>query len=368
MAAFPPSRSQFSSLILEFQTAPFEALCLIGYDLDGKSDRSTSMLLIRLDRTTSRIVLAIAGVALFITAVFSILDLVRFRENLTHEFNIEASRAAQIFAESIHLDAPPQQTTNITHQYVRGDILFAQVVADGQVIAEDRVESAQDLTLVAVDLAGNPLRKEGWLSNGHHYLDEFRSISTEGGHHSYVRIGFSLREVDAAVLRETLIVVGWGAGILILLAILLGAYLYRRSRWDDQKPVQEPDFRLRVGQDGHSESQNGNLAPTRSRIEAGPLRIDGASKEVKLRQTRVDLSPKEYDLINLLASEPDRVFSNREILERVWADGYGATAKDVKQYIYLLRKKLESDPENPGLIVTVRGFGYKLVSSQERGD
>lgn len=325
------------------------------------------MLLIRLDRTTSRIVLVIAGIALFIIVVFSIFHLVRFRENLTSQFNSEASRAAQIFAESIHLDALPQQITNITHQYVRGDILFAQVVEDGQMIAEDRVESAEDLTLTVINLSGNLLRKEGWLSDGHHYLDEARAITTEDGHLSYVRIGFSLREVDAEVLRETLIVIGWGAGILVLLAILLGAYLYRRSRWDDQKPIQGPGFRQSADQDQHLQSENGNLIPIRW-IEAGPLRIDGASKEVKLRQNHVDLSPKEYDLINLLASEPDRVFSNREILQRVWAGGYGATAKDVKQYIYLLRKKLEADPEKPGLIVTVRGFGYKLVSTQERGN
>ncbi|MBI1730340.1 winged helix-turn-helix transcriptional regulator [Candidatus Acetothermia bacterium] len=325
------------------------------------------MLLIRLDRTTSRIVLVIAGIALFIIVVFSIFHLVRFRENLASQFNSEASRAAQIFAESIHLDAPPQQITNITHQYVRGDILFAQVVEDGQMIAEDRVESAEDLTLTAINLSGNLFRKEGWLSDGHHYLDEARAITSGDGHLSYVRIGFSLREVDAEVLRETLIVIGWGAGILVLLAILLGAYLYRRSRWDDQKPIQESGFRQSADQDQHLQSENGNLIPIRW-IEAGPLRIDGASKEVKLRQNHVDLSPKEYDLINLLASEPDRVFSNREILQRVWAGGYGATAKDVKQYIYLLRKKLEADPEKPGLIVTVRGFGYKLVSTQERGD
>jgi DNA-binding response OmpR family regulator len=95
------------------------------------------------------------------------------------------------------------------------------------------------------------------------------------------------------------------------------------------------------------------------------LQIDPASKEVRLRGGRVDLSPKEYELVSLLASEPGRVFSTREILGKIWSEGNSATDKDVKQYIYLLRKKLEIDPEHPQVIATVRGFGYKLLPEDQ---
>lgn len=95
-------------------------------------------------------------------------------------------------------------------------------------------------------------------------------------------------------------------------------------------------------------------------LRAGSLEIDDERKAVRLRGQPVDLSPKEYELLKLLASQPGRVFSDQEILARVWPEGSLASASDVKRYIHLLRRKVEDDPANPGLIVTVRGFGYKL--------
>jgi len=97
-------------------------------------------------------------------------------------------------------------------------------------------------------------------------------------------------------------------------------------------------------------------------MRAGPLRIDDQRKAVFLGGKPVRLSPKEYELLKLLASEPGRVFSDREILERVWPEGGLASSTDVKRYIHLLRRKLEEDPKSPKLIVTVKGFGYKLAA------
>ena len=96
-------------------------------------------------------------------------------------------------------------------------------------------------------------------------------------------------------------------------------------------------------------------------LKIGPLEIDDQRKEVRLRGERVELSPKEYELLKLLASEPGRVFSDREILERVWPEGSLASSTDVKRYIHLLRRKVEEDPKQPKLILTVKGFGYKLA-------
>jgi DNA-binding response OmpR family regulator len=96
-------------------------------------------------------------------------------------------------------------------------------------------------------------------------------------------------------------------------------------------------------------------------IEVGELLIDDERKEVRLRGEPVELSPKEYELLRLLASRPGKVFSHREILEKIWAGSEFASSEDVKKYIYLLRNKIEEDPEEPRLILTVRGFGYKLA-------
>lgn len=100
------------------------------------------------------------------------------------------------------------------------------------------------------------------------------------------------------------------------------------------------------------------------RVRCGPILIDDEAKEVRLHGRLVNLSPKEYDLLRLLASRPGRVFSNAEILQAVWPDRADeGTSEDVKKYIYFLRGKIEADPENPRLIHTVRGFGYKLLPS-----
>jgi len=91
------------------------------------------------------------------------------------------------------------------------------------------------------------------------------------------------------------------------------------------------------------------------------LRIDDIRKEVRVSGRRVTLSPKEYELLKLLHSSPGRVFSSGEIRRRLWPHGH-ATVQDVQKYIYLLRKKLEEDPKDPRLIVTVRGFGYRIAA------
>jgi DNA-binding response OmpR family regulator len=97
-------------------------------------------------------------------------------------------------------------------------------------------------------------------------------------------------------------------------------------------------------------------------IRVGDLEIDDSIKHVKLKGRTVSLSPKEYELLKLLASEPGRVFSHQEIIAAVWQNKPFITSSDVTKYIYLLREKLEDDPENPRYILTVRGFGYKLAA------
>ncbi len=98
-------------------------------------------------------------------------------------------------------------------------------------------------------------------------------------------------------------------------------------------------------------------------VRVGDLEIDDSVKQVKLKGRTVSLSPKEYELLKLLASEPGRVFSHQEIIAEVWQNKPLITSSDVTKYIYLLREKLEDDPENPKYILTVRGFGYKLANA-----
>jgi len=93
----------------------------------------------------------------------------------------------------------------------------------------------------------------------------------------------------------------------------------------------------------------------------GRLVIDDKAKEVRCGDIAVNLSPKEYDLLRLLASAPGRVFSTREILRAVWPERLDESGpEDVKKYVYYLRNKLRELPQPGPVVCTVRGFGYKL--------
>jgi len=91
--------------------------------------------------------------------------------------------------------------------------------------------------------------------------------------------------------------------------------------------------------------------------------IDDTRKTVWIRERDISLSPKEYNLLKLLASKPGQVFSSEEILAHIWPKKGGyAGIQDVQKYVYLLRKKIEKDPAHPEILLTVRGFGYQLAA------
>lgn len=93
---------------------------------------------------------------------------------------------------------------------------------------------------------------------------------------------------------------------------------------------------------------------------AGPVVIDDRAKTVTVSGSPISLSPREYHLLKLLAGTPERVFNHQEIIKEVWPTENRADTSDVKQYIHLLRSKIEQDPSRPTLIQTVKGFGYKF--------
>ncbi|KRT76047.1 MAG: two-component response regulator [Armatimonadetes bacterium CSP1-3] len=95
-------------------------------------------------------------------------------------------------------------------------------------------------------------------------------------------------------------------------------------------------------------------------IRTGEVVVDDERKEVTVRGKPVKLSPREFGILRLLTSRPGKVFSSAEILAAAWPDREGATVEDVKKYIHMLRRKIERDPAKPRIIVTVRGFGYRL--------
>jgi DNA-binding response OmpR family regulator len=96
------------------------------------------------------------------------------------------------------------------------------------------------------------------------------------------------------------------------------------------------------------------------RITIGDLVIDKRRHEVSLSGKRVELTPLEFQILELLASEPGRAWSRNALLDQVWSTEYEGYQRNIDPHINRLRKKLEADPKNPHYVLTVRGVGYKL--------
>ena len=100
-------------------------------------------------------------------------------------------------------------------------------------------------------------------------------------------------------------------------------------------------------------------------IIVGDLAIDAASREARLGGERLDLSPKEFDVLHFLAERPGEVVSKRELLAEVWRQPYGGSEKTVDVHLSWLRKKLGESAAESRYIQTVFGVGVKLVDPTE---
>ena len=95
-------------------------------------------------------------------------------------------------------------------------------------------------------------------------------------------------------------------------------------------------------------------------VEVGCLAIDPSTREASIRGEPVELTAREFDLLLHFAKNPGRVFRRTDLLDSVWGYGHDGYEHTVNSHINRLRAKIETDPRNPALIVTVRGVGYKL--------
>ena len=100
-------------------------------------------------------------------------------------------------------------------------------------------------------------------------------------------------------------------------------------------------------------------------VELGELRIDRGAREVVLGGASIDLSPKEFDLLMLLADRAGEVVSKRDMLAEVWRQPYGGGDRTIDVHLSSLRSKLGETAASPRYIHTVHGVGVKLVPPGE---
>src|SRR3989441_2869202 len=99
-------------------------------------------------------------------------------------------------------------------------------------------------------------------------------------------------------------------------------------------------------------------------IIRGRLRIDPTRREVTIGDRQVDLTPKEFDLLRLFAANPGRVFPRKYLLEKIWDYSYEGYDRTIDSHINRLRAKIEENPDNPQLVLTVWGIGYKFTDAE----
>ncbi|ARJ05967.1 DNA-binding response regulator [Cnuibacter physcomitrellae] len=94
-------------------------------------------------------------------------------------------------------------------------------------------------------------------------------------------------------------------------------------------------------------------------LRVGDLVVDVAGHEVRRGSDRINLTPLEFDLLHALAAKPQQVFTREMLLEQVWGYHYKADTRLVNVHVQRLRAKVEADPDNPRIVMTVRGVGYR---------
>ncbi|MET0447521.1 MAG: response regulator transcription factor, partial [Aeromicrobium sp.] len=95
-------------------------------------------------------------------------------------------------------------------------------------------------------------------------------------------------------------------------------------------------------------------------LESGPVRMDVERHTVSVDGTDVAMPLKEFELLELLLRNAGRVLTRGQLIDRVWGADYFGDTKTLDVHVKRIRSKLEKDPSQPELLVTVRGLGYRF--------
>jgi len=93
---------------------------------------------------------------------------------------------------------------------------------------------------------------------------------------------------------------------------------------------------------------------------AGVIAVDMLKREARIEDQVLDLTPTEFRLLSALARRSGEAVSQDDLIAEIWGEMRVKSGSALRRYIWLLRRKIEQDPENPKRLVTVRGYGYRL--------
>jgi two-component system response regulator MtrA len=221
-----------------------------------------------------------------------------------------------------------------------------------------RILVVDDDTALA-EMIGIVLRTEGFepsfCDDGAAALEAFRSVRPDLVLLDLMLPGMNGIEVCARIREES------GVPIIMLTAksdttdvvkgLESGADDYVVKPFNPKELVARIRTRLRPA----SESASGSL-------QVGDLTLDVAGHEVRRGSSKISLTPLEFELLLALALKPQQVFTREMLLEQVWGYHYKADTRLVNVHVQRLRAKVEEDPDNPRIVMTVRGVGYRAGS------
>jgi DNA-binding response OmpR family regulator len=127
------------------------------------------------------------------------------------------------------------------------------------------------------------------------------------------------------------------------------------------KPFGVRELLARVGAILRRTDRAERAADPAGRVQSGYVSLDAERRQATVRGTPVELTKQEFDLLYLLASRAGIVFSRAALLSKVWSDDVYVTERTVDTVISRLRKKIERDAQDPEMILTAWGVGYKFV-------
>jgi DNA-binding response OmpR family regulator len=127
------------------------------------------------------------------------------------------------------------------------------------------------------------------------------------------------------------------------------------------KPFSMRELQARVRALLRRPSAFGEAPPAHPCLARGELVIDLDARGVTVKNRRVELTAREYDLLLELARHPGRVYTRSELLAQVWRYPHGGYGRTVNSHVNRLRAKIEADPARPRYVLTVRGVGYRFA-------
>lgn len=206
------------------------------------------------------------------------------------------------------------------------------------------------------EMIGIVLLSEGFdphfCSDGSFALDQFRTVNPELVLLDLMLPGKDGIEVCSEIRAES------GVPIIMLTAKSDSADIVRglETGADDYvvKPFNPKELVARI---------RTRLRPTpavpSNAVQIGDLQLDVAGHEVRRNGTIINLTPLEFELLLALALKPQQVFTREMLLEQVWGYHYKADTRLVNVHVQRLRAKVEIDVDNPRIVMTTRGVGYR---------